>query len=119
MYNIKKFLAYALLVISTIFIIKTLPSALHEILMHFQINTKISIDVINCQTIFNSIIKANFEYQLFKVCLVSFLVSLIILLRKRTYSLSLISKNYNIIFLIGLFFFFLPIYVIFMLFMNF
>lgn len=105
MYNIKKFPAYALLVISTIFIIKTLPSALHEILAQIHIHTNIGMDVYNCKTIFNSILKTGFEYRLFYTCLISFFISLIILLRQRTYSLSLLSKNYNIAFSLGFFIF--------------
>lgn len=101
MYNIKKIFANVLLIISTVFIIKTLPSTLHEVLMQFHFHTKIGIDGTNCQSIFDSILKTDFEYRLFKVCLVSFFVSLIILLRQRTYSLSLIPKKYNIAFLSG------------------
>lgn len=103
--TIRNILAYFLLSISLIFLIKILPSAIHEMLMQLKINTKIGIDGTNCQTIFDSIIKAGFEYRLFKVCLISFFLSLILLLRTRSYKLSLIPKNYNIIFLICFFIF--------------
>lgn len=99
--TIRNILAYFLLSISLIFLIKTMPSAIHETLMLFNINTKMGMEISNCRTIFNSVLKVDFEFGLFKVTCVGLITSLLVLLRQRSYNLALLSKNYNIAFFVG------------------
>jgi len=98
---IRNIFAYFLLSVSLIFLIKTIPSAIHEFLSFININNKVGMDITNCQTIFNSVLKVDFEYGLFKVACVGLITSLLLLLRQRTYALSLLPKNYNIAFSAG------------------
>lgn len=94
----KNLTAFILLFLSVPFFVKTLPSALHELLLVFNVNSKIGIDVTSCKTIFESIIKANFEFGLFLVCLLCIILSFILLFRKRDYT----KKQYIFYFLIYL-----------------
>lgn len=102
MIKLKNLFIYFILSLSIIFCIKTLPSALHQLLLVFNIANKIGIDGTNCQTIFGSIVKANFEYGIFIVCSLIITLSLILLLRNRCYSLKTRQQKYNIIILFGL-----------------
>lgn len=101
MYNIKNLPAYALLIISTTFFIKTIPTGLHRILNFFNINNTFSIDGTNCETIFNSILKINFEEGLFLISILCIFLSLILILRERKY-ITTNKQKANIVFFIYL-----------------
>lgn len=95
--KLKKYYNCVILILSTFFLIKTAPLALHKFLFYCNIKNSIGLNTSNCEEFSLAIFSSDFYYAIFILCFVNLLNSSIILLRKRTWSLKPLHKPLHII----------------------